>query len=117
MEFPSYLLAYGAALAIALLGVVIVRWSQKKHQMQTEQRRDLVKRGKSLPLAESVQQAGISLGKFFYSTPLNQVHQTIEFCESCNSEKRCKLQSSQAEVNTDELELCPVIGQIDRHSQ
>lgn len=117
MDFPSYLLAYIAALTIALLGIMVVRMSQKKHLKRRQQRRDLIKRGKGLPLIKIVQQAEVSLGKFFYSTPLTDVHEAIEFCEACSAAGQCKFQVSQGEISISEGECCPVRDRIEHHIQ
>ena len=114
---PSFVLVIMFAFAVALGGICIVRLSQKKCMKNRELRRDLVQRIDNLPFPRVIQIMGLNFTKFFYSAPLNQIHNSVQLCEACASSQKCASTLAEPQTSAVEIDFCPVKQHIDQHQQ
>lgn len=117
MTLPSYILALITAFIIAMVGILIVRRSQLRCAQRRELRRELIARFKGLPLPRLVQSAGINFTKYFYSVPLEHVHETIQICESCSSSHRCESEMEKTQFEISDIDFCPNKHHIEQNKQ
>ena len=117
LVLPSYVLVIMTALAVAVAGICIVRNSQKKCIKNRKLRRDLIQRIENLPLPRAIQMMGLSFSKFFYSTPLSQVHNSVQLCEACASTQKCESTLAAPQGSSIEIDFCPVKQHIDQQQQ
>lgn len=117
MILPSYILALLTAFIIAMVGILVVRRSQLRCAQRREMRRQLIARFEGLPLPRLVQSAGINFTKYFYSVPLEHVHESIQICESCSSSQRCETELQKTEIDIAEIDFCPNKHHIDQRNK
>jgi hypothetical protein len=108
MAIPSYLLAFLVAFSVAILGILIVRFNQKKCQRQRLLRKELVERIKASPMPGLFRTLGINFGNYFYSSPVSEVDATVQLCENCSRTNQCTSKLSNPETDHNDLDFCPV---------
>jgi rRNA maturation endonuclease Nob1 len=112
---PSFLLVFFTAFMMALLGVAIVRKNQLKFQRQRQMRKELKQRIETLPILKVTEALGISFAKFFYATPVKQMHESVQRCEACSATEQCESKLSKPELSLSELHFCPVKDCLGKH--
>ena len=108
MTIPSFILVFIAAFLVALAGLYFVHLAHKKNHLSRQSRKELLQRIEALPLPRMLQSLGISFTRFFYSVPYENIHETVQLCESCTSIYLCNNRLANAEVKLSELSFCPV---------